>query len=53
MKNPNPECLREDCRFAYGGGSTTLAYKVNCLSCGKMWVGKSRLGETTYKEDVE
>jgi hypothetical protein len=26
MINPNPECSREDCRFAYGGGSTTLAY---------------------------
>ena len=26
---------------------------VNCLSCGKMWAGKYRLGETTYKEDVE
>ena len=26
MNNPNPECPREDCRFAYGGGSTTLAY---------------------------
>jgi hypothetical protein len=24
--------------------------QVNCLSCGKMWVGKSRLGETTYNE---
>ena len=71
MKNPNPECPREDCRFAYGGGRTTLAYyqpiydkngvninpdgntttfKVNCLSCGKLWVGKTRLGETNYVE---
>lgn len=25
-------------------------FKVNCLSCGKMWAGKSRLGETTYEE---
>ena len=24
MKNPNPECPREDCRFSYGGGMTTL-----------------------------
>jgi hypothetical protein len=24
MKNPNPECPREDCRFSYGGGTTTL-----------------------------
>jgi hypothetical protein len=39
MKNPNPECPREDCRFAYGGGSTTLvAYipiydRMGCKNC--------------------
>jgi hypothetical protein len=26
MKTPNPECPREDCRFSYGGGTTTCAY---------------------------
>ena len=71
MKNPNPECPREDCRFAYGGGSTTLAYyqpiydkngvninpdrntttfEVSCGSCGRMWVGKTCMDETTYEE---
>ena len=71
MTNPNPEGPREDCRFAYGGGRTTLAYyqpiydknglntnpdrntttfEVSCGSCGRMWVGKTRLGETTYEE---
>jgi len=71
MTNPNPECPRQDCRFSYGGGSSTLAYyipiydkngnninpdkntttfNVNCLTCGKMWVGKSRLDETIYEE---
>jgi hypothetical protein len=30
-------------------GNTTI-FKVNCLSCGKLWVGKTRLGETTYEE---
>lgn len=71
MTNPNPECPREDCRFTYSGGTSTLVayipiydkngvninpdantttFKVNCLSCGKMWVGKSRLDETTYEE---
>jgi hypothetical protein len=71
MKNPNPECPREDCKFITFGGETTCMYfqsiydkngvninpdantttfKVNCLSCGKMWVGKTRLDETTYEE---
>jgi hypothetical protein len=71
MTNPNPECPREDCRFTYSGGTSTLVayipiydkngvninpdantttFKVNCLSCGKMWVGKSRLDETTYED---
>jgi hypothetical protein len=71
MKNPNPECPREDCRFSILGGTRTCMYfqpiydkngvninpdantttfEVNCLSCGKMWVGKSRLDETTYEE---
>ena len=30
--------------------ANTTTFKVNCLSCGKMWVGKSLLGETTYEE---
>jgi hypothetical protein len=71
MKNPNPECPREDCKFtSFDGTSTLVAYipiydkdgkninpdantttfKVYCLSCGKMWVGNSRLDETTYEE---
>jgi hypothetical protein len=71
MKNPNPECSREDCRFAYGGGSVTLAYyppvydkngvninpdrntttiNIDCTTCGRMWVGKTCVGETTYEE---
>ena len=71
MKNPNPECPREDCRFTYSGGTSTLVayipiydkngvninpdantttFNVNCSSCGKMWVGATRLGKTTYKE---
>ena len=71
MKNPNPECPREDCKFtSFYGTSTLVAYipiydkdgkninpdantttfKVNCLSCGKIWVGKTRLGEMTYEE---
>jgi hypothetical protein len=69
MKNPNPECPREDCRFTYSGGTSTLVayipiydkngvninpdantttFKVNCLSCGKIWIGTTCLGETTY-----
>ena len=28
----------------------TTAFKLNCLSCGKVWVGKSRLDVTTYEE---
>jgi hypothetical protein len=30
-------------------GNTTN-FKVNCLSCGNLWVGKTRLGETNYAE---
>jgi ribosomal protein S27E len=30
--------------------ANTTSFKVNCLSCGKLWVGKSRLDETTYDE---
>jgi ribosomal protein S27E len=73
MKNPNPECVEEDCTFSHSGGTSTLVayipvydkngvninpdsntttFKVNCLSCGKMWVGKSRLDVTTYEEVV-
>jgi hypothetical protein len=26
MKNSNPECPREDCRFSYSPGRATLAY---------------------------
>ena len=26
MKNPNPECPREDCKFIENGGIETLAY---------------------------
>jgi hypothetical protein len=71
MINPNPECPREDCQFAYGESTRTCMYfqpkydkdgkninpdantttfKVNCISCGRMWVGKTRLYETTYEE---
>lgn len=71
MKNPNPECPREDCRFTHSGGTSTLVayipiydkngvninpdantttFSVNCSSCGKMWVGRTRLGKTTYEE---
>jgi hypothetical protein len=28
----------------------TTTFKVNCLTCGKMWVGKSCLDETTYED---
>lgn len=28
----------------------TTTFDVSCGSCGKMWVGKSRLDETTYEE---
>jgi hypothetical protein len=28
----------------------TTTFKVNCLTCGKMWVGKTCMGETTYGE---
>jgi hypothetical protein len=71
MKNPNPECPREDCQFFYSDRSSTLVayipiydkngvninpdantttFKVNCSTCGKTWVGKSRLDETTYED---
>jgi hypothetical protein len=71
MKNPNPECPREDCRFTVLDSTRTCMYfqpiydkngvninpdantttfKLNCLSCGKLWVGKSRLDVTTYEE---
>ena len=74
MKNPNPECPREDCKFTIFGGETTCMgfepiydkngvninpdrnttyFTVNCLSCGKMWVGRTRLDETTYGEVEE
>lgn len=70
MKNPNPECPRDDCRFSFSPQITTCMYyhlvydkngvninpdgnatsfKVECLSCGKMWIGKSRLDATTYE----
>lgn len=71
MKNPNPECNREDCEFTLGYSmrtcmlfqpiydkngvninpdANTTTFKVNCLSCGKWWTGKTRLGKTTYEE---
>jgi hypothetical protein len=71
MKNPNPECPREDCVFIQSGEMTTLAayiptydkngvninpdrntttFKVNCLSCGKIWEGSTCVGETIYEE---
>ena len=71
MKNPNPECPREDCKFTIGDitqtcmgflpiydkngvninpDANTSTFQVNCLSCGKMWAGKSRLDKTTYEE---
>ena len=71
MKNPNPECPREDCKFTIfditrtcmyfqpiydkNGVNTnpdanTTTFKVNCLSCGNLWVGKTCMGETTYEE---
>jgi hypothetical protein len=71
MKNPNPECPKEDCKFGVldetrtcmyfeplydkngvniNPDSNTTTFKVICLSCGKMWVGKSRLDVTTYEE---
>lgn len=71
MTKLTPECPREDCRFLYGGGHTTLTYyppiydkngvntnpdrntttsTLNCLTCGKMWVGRTRLGNSTYEE---
>jgi hypothetical protein len=28
----------------------TTTFNVNCITCGKMWVGKSCLDETTYEE---
>jgi len=28
----------------------TTSFTVDCLSCGKIWVGKSRMDETTYEE---
>jgi hypothetical protein len=30
--------------------ANTTTFKVNCLSCGRMWVAKTRLDETTYEE---
>jgi hypothetical protein len=30
--------------------ANTTTFKLNCLSCGKFWIGKSRLGITTYEE---
>jgi hypothetical protein len=71
MKNPNPECPREDCKFTsfditrtcmyfqpiydkngvnINPDANTTTFKVNCLSCAKLWVGKSRLDETNYEE---
>ena len=28
----------------------TTTFEVSCGSCGRMWVGRTRLGETTYEE---
>ena len=28
----------------------TTTSELNCLSCGKMWVGRTRLGNSTYEE---
>jgi hypothetical protein len=30
--------------------ANTTTFNVNCSSCGKMWAGRTRLGETTYEE---
>ena len=30
--------------------ANTTTSKLNCLSCGKMWVGRTRLGNSTYEE---
>jgi hypothetical protein len=30
--------------------ANTTTFEVSCGSCGKMWVGKTRLDETTYEE---
>ncbi len=28
----------------------TTTFNVECLTCGKMWKGKTCMGETTYEE---
>ena len=71
MKNPNPDCERNDCQFIHGDMRTTCAayipiydkngvninpdanttsFKVNCLSCGKIWRGQTSMDVTTYEE---
>jgi hypothetical protein len=30
--------------------ANTTTFKVNCSTCGKTWVGKSRLDKTTYED---
>jgi len=30
--------------------ANTTTFKVNCLTCGKTWAGKTCMGETTYEE---
>ena len=30
--------------------ANTTTSKINCLSCGKMWVCRTRLGNSTYEE---
>ena len=29
--------------------ANTTTSKINCLSCGKMWVCRTRLGNSTYE----
>jgi hypothetical protein len=30
--------------------ANTTTFEVSCGSCGRMWVGKTCMGETTYEE---
>jgi len=46
MKNPNPECPREDCKFITFGGETTCMYFQG--TCDKNGVNIDPDGNTTY-----
>ncbi len=51
MTNPNPECPREDCRFSYGGGTTTCVYYPPVYDKNGVNINPDRFGGNYNIED--